>query len=67
MQVGLWHPTIVVGVGVGVIVSVGPQRYSGQGTPGVQTGFTHRSSTGDAASRNSIGLARDVVPRTNIC
>jgi hypothetical protein len=57
----------MVGVGVGVIVIVGPQRYSGQGTPGVQTGFTHRSSTGDATSRISRGLARDVVPRTEIC
>ncbi len=57
----------MVGVGVGVVIIVGPQRYSGQGIPGVQTGFTHRSSTGDATSRNSMGLARDVVPRTKVC
>jgi hypothetical protein len=67
VQVGLWQPTIVVGVGVGVIIIVGAQRYSGQGTPGVQTGFTHRSSTGDATSRNSMGLAREVVPKTEVC
>ncbi len=57
----------MVGVGVGVIIIVGLQRYSGQGIPGVQTGFTHRSSARDAISRNSMGLARDVAPRTEVC
>jgi hypothetical protein len=46
---------VIVGVGVGVIGTIGEtgHRYSGHGTPGVQTGFTHRSFTAAAMTETS--------------
>jgi hypothetical protein len=53
-------------MGGGETMLVEAQRYSGQGTPGVQTGFTQRSWTGETVSR-LMSAAREVLPRTGCC